>query len=131
MADLLFIGSVDPWAHNNFTSPDPVTAGDTSWTWDVEFAPTSPPSSAYARSSINSFDVFGGGSTYIFSGIVQWRERTASGADIVYPVGQSEPSGVADFIYGFNADSVTFGWGIGVSDGECNGNINLEIWQES
>lgn len=126
MSDLWFLGSADPWADGGFSGPDPVTIGNTSWTWDVEFS-TNNNQWTYARSSLNTFALIGGGSGWVTSGIVQYRTRGSGGTDTLHPVGQSDQNGVVDFINDRSVDSVTFGWSI-EGDNFCQGKINMEIW---
>jgi hypothetical protein len=126
MSDLWFLGNADPSAWNGGEGPDPVTPGDTGWTWDLEFI-TNSNQWTYARTSLNSFANIGGGSGYVDSGIVQYRTRDSKGVDSVHPVGQSGPNGLADFMNDMGVDSVTFGWTIG-ADNYCHANINMEVW---
>jgi hypothetical protein len=126
MSDLWFLGSANPWGDNGFSGPDPITTGDTSWTWDLEFT-TSSTQWTYARSSLNSFSLIGGGSGWVLSGIVQYRTRGSNGADTIHPVGQSNPDGVVDFMNDKSVDSVTFGWTL-EGDNYCQGRINFEVW---
>jgi hypothetical protein len=126
MSDLWFIGNADPWATGGWTSPDPVTQGNTSWTWDVEFE-TSQNQFTYARTSINSFVEIGGGSAWVGSGIVSYRTKDANGIETVHAVGKTDPNGVVDFINDVGVDDVTFGWLI-EGDNMCFGKINMEIW---
>jgi hypothetical protein len=125
MSDLWFLGNADPWGDNGFSGPDPVTIGS-GWTWDLEFT-TSTSQWTYARSSLNSFILIGGGTGWVISGIVQYRTRDARGVDTVHSVGQSDPDGVVDFINDTGVDSVTFGWTLD-GDNFCKGKINFEVW---
>ena len=126
MSDLWFLGNADPWGEYGFSGPDPVTTGSSGWTWDLEFT-TSTSQWTYARSSLNSFALIGGGDGWVVSGIVQYRTRDAHGVDTVHPVGQSDPDGVVDFINDGGVDSVTFGWTLD-ADNFCKGKINFEVW---
>jgi hypothetical protein len=123
MAQPWFAGSADPSAWGGGSGPDPVILGDTSWTWDVEFAPVS----MYARTSLNRFSNIGGGSGWLLSGIVAYSTRNADGSDTLHLVGQGNADGLADLAWDSNVDSVTFGWTI-EGDNYCDGNINMEIW---
>ena len=127
MTDLWYFGSARPRAWFGWDSPDPVTAGDSSWTWDVEFA-TTPEQTTYARTSLSSFSNIGGDSGWIFSGIVEYRTRGADGVDTIHPVGQGKPDGLAAFMTDSAVDSVTFGWGIGSDDDIVGATVNMEIW---
>lgn len=128
MTELFFWGFADSWADNGGQSPDPVTANDTSWTWDVEFSPDFS-QMTYARTSINSFAGIGG-DAWAFSGIVAYRTRGADGTDTNHPIGQNASNGVADYVADWGVDDVTFGWGI-EGDGVCYANVNMEIWLSS
>src|SRR6516162_4889795 len=97
MSDLWFLGSADSWENGDWNSPDPVTLGDTSWTWDIEFV-TGSNQWTYARSSVNSFALIGGDTAWVFSGIVAYRTRNDGGPDTVHLVGQSGANGVVDFM---------------------------------
>ena len=125
MTDLWFVASADPSAQNGGSGPDPITPGDTSWTWDVEFT-TASSQWTYGRSSMNSFvDI--NGDAWVLSGIVEYRTRGADGVDTVHAVGQANPDGVVDYMLDSAVDSVTFGWTIH-GDGFCEGRVNMEIW---
>lgn len=120
-----YAGYADSKATGGGSSPDPVTTGDASWTWDVEFDPVN--QSLYARASLNFFSNIGGGSAWAGGGIVQYRTRNGDGSDTVHPVGQSGHDGIADYMWDSNVDSVTFGWLI-EGDDIVTSNLNLEIW---
>src|ERR1700752_4957561 len=107
MSDLWFIGSANPWGQGGFQGPDPVTPSSSGWTWDLEFTTTSS-QWTYARSSLNSFALIGGGSGWVVSGIVEYRTRNSSQVDVVHNVGQTDPDGVVDFINDHSVVSVTF-----------------------
>ena len=106
-------------------SPDPVTTGDTSWTWDVEFDPVD--QQLYARAAVTFWSVIGGGSAWGGGGIVEYRTRNSDGSDTVHPVGQSDGDGIVDSIWDVNVDSVTFGWLV-EGDNFSMTKLNLEIW---
>lgn len=125
MSTPLFAGSAEPWGSGGFTSPDPVTTANPSWTWDLEFDPVA--GSLYARSTLNSFAIIGGGSGWCGGGIVEYRTRNQDGSDTVHSVGQSADDGYVDLIWDNNVDSVTFGW-ILEGDNYCDGRLNMEIW---
>jgi hypothetical protein len=127
MSDLWYLGSADPWAYGGWTSPDPVTTGSSGWTWDVEFE-TSSSQWTYARTSLNTFINIGGGTAWLFSGIVAYRTRNADGSDTVHSVGQSNANGIVDFMNDVAVDSVTFGWGIEGDGDWVEAHINMEIW---
>lgn len=122
-----------PWYAGSFyatamfggQSPDPVTTADQSWTWDLEFSPVK--SSLYARASLNTFGIVGGGSNMSGCGIVEYRTRNKNGKDTVHHVGNSDPDGYVDFMWDTNVDSVTFGWII-QGDNYCWGRLNMEVW---
>ena len=120
-----YAGSADPQAWGGGQSPDPVTPGDTSWTWDVEFAPVS--QSLYARASLAFLSNIGGGTGWVGGGIVAYRTRNSDGSDTNHPVGQSGVDGIVDLMWDSNVDSVTFGWLV-EGDNFCYGRINMEIW---
>lgn len=126
MSDLWFWGNTDSFANFGFESPDPVTASDAGWTWDVEFV-TNTLQTTYARSSINSLMNSGGG--WFGSGIVAYTTRDLYGIDHPHPVGQSNADGVVDSMSDTGVVSVTFGWYIGSGGGSIvGGHINMEIW---
>jgi hypothetical protein len=127
MSSLWFIGHADPSETGHWHSPDPVTAGDAHWTWDIEFT-TSNSQWTYARSSVNSFALIDGDTAWIFSGIVAYRTRSSHGVDTVHKVGASGPDGVVDFMNDHGVDSVTFGWGIGGDTDYFSANVNFEVW---
>jgi hypothetical protein len=120
-----FVGHEALTATNGGASPDPVTTGDASWTWDLEFNPVS--SSLYARVALDFFSNIGGGSGWAGGGVVQYRTRSIGGGDTVHHVGQSSQDGFADFIWDTNVDSVTFGFLV-EGDNFCEGRINMEVW---
>jgi hypothetical protein len=119
MTELWFINSADPWSSGGDASPNPPSG---SWTWDVPLS-TSAIQFTYARSSVNSFAEIGGGSAYVFSGIVSY--STVNGG--FNPVGSSGENGVVDYINDVGVNEVTFGWGI-EGDNYCLAGINFEIW---
>jgi hypothetical protein len=120
-----FASHADPKATGGGASPDPVTAANTNWTWDVEFDPVN--QSLYARASLCNFANIGGDSGWVSGGIVQYRTRK-NGVDKVHHVGLSGHDGIADFMWDSNVDSVTFGWMI-EGDDIVEGGINFEIWK--
>jgi hypothetical protein len=120
-----YAGHADPQASNGGQSPDPVTTGDSSWTWDINFGPVS--GSLYARTSMNTISMIGGGTAWAGGGIVQYRTRNQNGSDTVHNVGQGAVDGYADYIWDHNVDSVTFGWII-EGDNFCWSRLNMEIW---
>lgn len=117
--------NVYPIAWNGGAGPDPITTGDTSWTWDAEFDPVA--GSLYARSCLGTFSNIGGGSGWILSGVIEYRTRNQDGSDTLHPVGQSDPDGMVAIAWDNNVDSVTFGWTI-EGDNVCESRVNLEIW---
>jgi hypothetical protein len=123
MTDLWFLGNADPWSSGGYESPAPPTG---SWTWDVQFETTSN-QWTYARTSVNSFAEIGGGSAYVFSGIVAYNAVGANGVSTYHPVGANGENGVVDFINDVGVNDVTFGWGI-EGDNYCLAGINMEIW---
>lgn len=126
MSDLWFFGSADPWGQGGFSGPDPVTQGSSGWTWDVEFE-TTQNQSTYARTSLNRFTLIGGGTGWCLSGIVSYRTRDSNGVDVDHPVGQSNADGLADNMFDFGVDDVTFGWTL-EGDNYCDADLNMEIW---
>lgn len=125
MSDLWFLGWAEPWAQGGFWSPDPVTLGDTSWTWDLEFT-TNNNQWTYARTSLSGFMLLEGVG-YVFSGIVAYKTRGSGGTVTSHPVGQSADNGVAAFMNDTSVNSVTFGWGIG-GENFCMATVNFEVW---
>jgi hypothetical protein len=124
VTDLWIMGNQDMYASGGFGSPAP-PSGST-WTWDV-FVEANASQWAYARTSVNSFAEIGGGSAYVFSGIVQYTNVDANGITNTHWVGQNTQNGVADFINDSGVVQVTFGWGIG-ADNLGFAQINLEVW---
>jgi hypothetical protein len=120
-----YAARADSQASGGGESPDPVAIGDPSWTWDVEFNPVS--SSLYARASLNTLSIIGGGTAWSGGGIVQYRTRKGDGVDSNHPVGQGGVDGYVDFIWDTHVDSVTFGW-IVEGDNFCWSRLNMEIW---
>lgn len=118
-------GSTEPWSSGGDASPDPVTTANTSWTWDWEFPPVA--GSFYARISLNTFSIIGGGSGWCGGGIVEYSTRNPDGSDTVHSVGQSGDDGYVDFVWDNNVNSVTFGW-IVEGDNYCQGRLNIEGW---
>jgi hypothetical protein len=119
-----YAGYAFPQAWGGGQSPDPVTPGDASWTWDVEFGPVG--GLLYARTSIHNIFVEEG-TFWCGGGIVEYRTRNSNGTDTKHPVWQSNADGIAHYIWDHNVDSVTFGWLVeGGNFCECR--INLEIW---
>jgi len=127
MSDLWFIGHVEPSSNNGFVSPDPVTLGDTSWTWDLEFM-TNSNQWTYAKSTLCGHYFIGADTFWIFSGIVAYRTRGSNNIDTLHPVGQGTVDGVVDFINDTSVDSVTFGWAIGSDAYNSGASINFEVW---
>ena len=111
------------YASGGFGSPAPPSG---SWTWDV-FVEANASQWAYARTSVNSFAEIGGGSAYVFSGIVQYTNVDTNGITQTHWVGQNTQNGVADFINDTGVVQVTFGWGIG-ADNLGFAQINMEVW---
>jgi hypothetical protein len=120
-----YAGYADSQASNGGQSPDPVTTSDSSWTWDLEFGPVS--GSLYARASLNTLSIIGGGTAWSGGGVVEYRTRNQDGSDNVHNVGQGAVDGYVDYIWDNNVDSVTFGWII-EGDNFCWSRINLEVW---
>ena len=121
-----FVNNADPSASYGGEGPDPVTLGDTSWTWDVEFDPSS--SLIYAKTSLITFANLDANWGLVVSGIVAYRTRNADGSDATHLVGQSNPNGTADWVADTNVDSVTFGWLIGAGGTFCQAGIVMEVW---
>jgi hypothetical protein len=120
-----YAGNADSQASGGGQSPDPVTSGDPSWTWDVEFDPVG--GSLYARASLTFLSIIGGGTAWSGGGIVSYRTRNPDGSDTLHAVGQSGVDGIVDYIWDSNVDAVTFGWLI-EGDNFCWSRLNMEIW---
>ena len=90
MSDIVFMASADPWGWGGFEGPDPVTAADSGWTWDVELGAGSS-QSTYARSSLNSVSPSSDGPFWVVSGVIQYRTKDFFGAVTLHPVGLSDP----------------------------------------
>jgi hypothetical protein len=125
MAELWWISSDDMNAPNSAQSPDPVTEGMPTWTWDVPLN-TSPNQWTVAKSSVTSFSSIGAQSAWVFSGVVAYRTRDANGNVTDHP--QNGSDGVTDFISDWGVADVTFGYGIGCSGYWVTARVNLEVW---
>lgn len=110
------------FSSGGFSSPDPVTVADSSWTIDVEFAPVE--GSLYGRGSTY---FAGGGGGWFGGGVIEYRTRNSDGSDTVHSVGASAPDGYVGNVWDSNVDSVTFGW-IEGDTGWYGGRILFEIW---
>jgi hypothetical protein len=125
MAVPWFNGSADPSAWGGGESPDPVTSGDTSWTWDVELDTGASP--VYARSALTTFAIPEGDWAWLQAGIVAYQTQNPDGSTTTHNVGRSNQDGTVDWMWDVNVNSVTFGWLIGAGS-FCQGGLNMEIW---
>ena len=121
-----YAGFVEPWELGN-SSPDPVTIASPSWSWDLQFDPVA--GSLYARSTLNTFSLIGGGTGRCGGGIIEYAILNPEFQTMprVNHVGQSADDGYADLIWDNYVCSVTFGW-IVEADNYCRGRLNMEIW---
>jgi hypothetical protein len=127
MSTPLYAGAVEVAAGNGFSSPDPVTIANSSWTWDLQLS--SMRDSLYARSTLNTFSIVDGGGGRCGGGIVEYQTLNPNIQNIAttHLVGQSANGGYADFIWDNYVYLVTFGW-IVEGDNYCHGRLNMEIW---
>ena len=135
MSDLWYFGSIgtaysppgDPFQtdQQDITSPDPVTIGDLTYTWEVDFS-NDANRTIYAKTSMSRYE-FVGSYGQLSSGIVAYAERDALGGSLWDYAGQSDPDGVLDFISIPGAVSVVFGWVLDAYILQAT-NIMCEIW---